>query len=54
MHLKQRIIAVLALICMVGACVAGSRFDMTGADDGFAGLSVFNRKDTISGMKMTP
>ena len=47
MHLKQRIIAVLALICMVGACVAGSRFDMTGADDGFAGLSVFNRKDTI-------
>ena len=47
MHLKSRIIAVLALICMVGACVAGSRLDMTGAEEGLAGLSVFNRKETL-------
>ncbi|MBQ8232091.1 MAG: extracellular solute-binding protein [Lachnospiraceae bacterium] len=47
MHLKRRIIAVLALICMVGACVAGSRVDMTGAEERLAGLSVFNRKETL-------
>ena len=47
MHLKRKITAVLALICMVGACVAGSRFETTGAEEGLAGLSVFNRKETI-------
>lgn len=47
MHFRHRIIAVLALICMVGVCVAGSRFDMTGVEDGLAGLSVFSRKETI-------
>ncbi len=47
MHLKRRIIAVLALICMVCACMAGSRLEVTGAEEGLAGLSVFNRKETL-------
>lgn len=47
MYFKQRIIAVLALICLVGACVAGSRFQMTGAEEGLAGLSVFGQKETL-------
>ncbi len=47
MHFKQRIIAVLALIIMVAAVIAGSKIDMTGAEEGFAGLSVFQKKETI-------
>ena len=47
MHFKQRIIAVLALIIMVAAVIAGSKIDMTGAEEGLAGLSVFDRKETI-------
>lgn len=47
MHFKQRIIAVLALIIMVAAVIAGSKRDMTGAREGLAGLSVFQKKETI-------
>lgn len=47
MHFKQRIIAVLALIIMLAAVIAGSKIDMTGAEEGLAGLSVFDRKETI-------
>ncbi len=47
MHFKQRIIAVLALIIMVAAVIAGSKRDMTGAEEGLAGLSVFQKKETI-------
>ncbi len=46
MHFKQRIIAVLALIIMVAAVIAGSRIDMTGAE-GLSGLSAFRKKETI-------
>lgn len=47
MHFKQRILAVLALIIMVAAVIAGSKRDMTGAEEGLAGLSVFQKKETI-------
>ncbi len=47
MHFKQRIIAVLALIIMVAGIIAGSKIDMTGAEETLAGLSVFRRKETI-------
>ena len=47
MHFKQRIIAVLALIIMMVAVIAGSKIDMTGAEEGLAGLSVFQKKETI-------
>lgn len=47
MHLKQRIIAVLALVGMTGAAIAGSRFEMTGESEQRTGLSVFDRKETL-------
>ncbi len=47
MHFKQRIIAVLALIIMVAAVIVGSKIGMTGAEEGLAGLSVFQKKETI-------
>ncbi len=47
MHFKQRIIAVLALIIMVAAVIAGSKREMTGAREGLAGLSVFQKKETV-------
>ncbi|MBR5247731.1 MAG: extracellular solute-binding protein [Lachnospiraceae bacterium] len=47
MHFKQRIIPVLALIIMMATVIAGSKIDMTGAEEGLAGLSVFQKKETI-------
>lgn len=47
MHWKQRIAAVLALVCMTCAVAASSRLEMTGADEGQTGLSVFRKKETI-------
>ncbi len=47
MHFKQRIIAVLALIIMVAGVIAGGKTEMTGAQEGLTGLSVFQRKETI-------
>lgn len=47
MHLKQKIIAVLALVCLTGAAIAGSRFEMTGESAQRTGLSVFDRKETL-------
>ena len=44
MHFKQRIIAVLALIIMMAAVIAGSKTDMTGVEEGFTGLSLFQKK----------
>lgn len=46
MHFKKRLIAVIAIICLVGAAVYGSTFEMTGADKENP-LSLFGRKETI-------
>ncbi len=45
--MKHRIIAVLVLIGMVCAVIAGSKFEMTGASEELTGLSLFERKESI-------
>lgn len=47
MHWKNRIWAVILVVCMVTACIIGSKVDETGDPEGLAGLSVFPRKETI-------
>ena len=47
MHFKARIAAVLALVCMTCGVAAAGRLEMTGADEGQTGLSVFQKKETI-------
>lgn len=47
MRIRHRIIAVLAVICMVGAVIIGSKFEMTGASEDLTGLSLFEKKETI-------
>ena len=47
MHFEQRIIAVLALVIMLAAVIVGSKIDMTEAEEGLVGLSVFQKKETI-------
>ncbi len=46
--MKQRIIAVAALVCMTVAAIWGSRFEMTGASEELTGLSLFEKKETIN------
>ncbi len=47
MRIGQRIMAVLVLVCMTGACLLGGRLEMTGASEELTGLSLFDRKETI-------
>ncbi len=47
MHFKRRIFSVIALALMVGAMILGIKIEEAGTDEGFAGLSIFNKKETI-------
>lgn len=47
MHVKQRIIAVLALVCLTGAAIVSGSLEMTGESAQRTGLSVFDRKETL-------
>ena len=47
MQMKNRIQAAILIICMVAACIIGSRIEETGAEEGFAGLPVFSKKETV-------
>lgn len=47
MHLKRNILAALVLVCLTVACILGSKFQPVGVEVGSAGLSVFDRKETI-------
>lgn len=47
MHVKQRIIAVLALVCLTGAAIVSGSLEMAGESAQRTGLSVFDRKETL-------
>lgn len=47
MHVKQRIIAVLALVCFTGAAIVFGSLKMAGESEQSAALSVFDRKETL-------
>lgn len=47
MHIKKKLTAVLAVVCVAAAAIYGSTFEMTGASEDKTGFSLFGKKDTI-------
>lgn len=47
MQLKNKIVAIAAVICITAAAIFGSTFEMTGAGQQRASLSFFDKKETL-------
>ena len=47
MHVKRRVAAVLAVLCLLGACILGNRFRVGDSEGNPSVLPVFGKKETI-------